>query len=170
VPKGGAANGSPATTEEPLDTPKPGVGNNGPGAKGPGPSPWGAIKGAHRPARQPPDQPDEDDKTKLKLPSSYTITSLAEAEQYFRDNLHGTWAVTVRRKNLPFKVIVDLKGSNINHAYTKAKIRGQSERVFDVQRARLMMHIINVLDQNPEILSHGGQDIYFKRPSFRFFW
>ncbi|MBT9100025.1 phage portal protein [Methylovulum psychrotolerans] len=161
LPKAGTDKGLPATTEEPLDTPKPGLGNNGPGAKGPGPSLGDAAKVIQQLDKLANGQK-SDDRTELKLPSSYIITSLAEAEQYFRDNLHGTWAVTVRRKNLPFKVIVDFKGDNINHAYTKAKIRGQSERVFDAQRAKLMMHIINVLDQNPEILSHGGRDIYIK--------
>jgi hypothetical protein len=94
------------------------------------------------------------------LPSSASISTLAEAQRYYREHIHGVWSLTIKRKAGIFRVRVDFT-HNANHAY--AKDVGDQLRAFEPKRARLMQHIIGAITNPSKILMNGNRDLFVEK-------
>ena len=95
------------------------------------------------------------------LPDSSKINTLEEAEKYFKDNIEGDWAITIKRKAGLFDAKVNFK-QNQDHAYTK-KNNETNKREFEVKRASMMQYMVDCIADPDAILENGDREIFVEK-------
>jgi Phage portal protein len=104
---------------------------------------------------------DVEDDYSAHLPDSSKINTLEEADKYFKDNIEGNWAITIKRKAGFFDVNVNFK-QNQEHAYTR-KNQSTGKRDFEVKRASRMQYIVDCIAKPDTILGNGSRDLFLEK-------
>jgi len=104
---------------------------------------------------------DSDEDYSAHLPDSSKISSLEEAEKYFKDNIEGNWAITIKRKAGLFDVKVNFK-QNQDHAYTK-KNNETNKREFEVKRASMMQYMVDCIADPDAILENSDRELFVEK-------
>lgn len=105
------------------------------------------------------------DRTKA-LPSSAKISSMEEAQDYWREHFGGkTMALAVRSGGKEFPIKVSFDATN-DHAFTNSRDESGKKlanRVFSLKRAQAMSRILGVIESPSRRLINHGSDLLLEK-------